>query len=582
MKNFVCVILILAAAFSISAADVKPEPARAIRLTPAAPKFSDAERIAELERRRAFIAGKMNPNSMLVLMSAEPRLYSNDVDYVYRQENNLYYLTMLKKSDATLVLLPGTATPEILFLAQRDPRAAAYEGKLYSPAEATRISGVKTVLDAKEFPQFLAAIKSKQPFKSPTGITIQTQPENLYLVLPESQYDRDGQREYNQEFEFAQTFANAVFDQQNGRYNYQPTANVKIQLANQFFAEARLVKSAFEQKIMQHAVDITTEAFGRSMAVAGRSKFEYEVQAEVEYTFRRRNADFWGYPSIVGCGPNATTLHYNESQGEILPNSLLLMDVGAEYDHYTADVTRTFPINGKFSKEQAEIYQIVFDAQEAVTRATKPGATFDQVNRAAREVQSKGLFKLGLIPDEKSAFAQIWTLHGTSHWLGMNVHDAGAYNAKFKPGMIFTNEPGVYIREDALDNLPNTPEAEKFKQFVRPAFEKYKNIGVRIEDDLLVTEAGADYMTRNLPRTISEIEAMIARAKQELPPSATATNVEQKQPILFDFNQNLFLQSPIFASLNGKSFVNGKTVRGGFAFVGTAKNYENFAAHKHD
>jgi Xaa-Pro aminopeptidase len=265
--------------------------------------------------------------------------------------------------------------------------------------------------------------------------------------------------------------------------------------------------------LLQHAIDITTEAQMRSMSMVKRADWEYEVQAEVEYTFRRRNADYWGYPSIVGCGPNATTLHYVESQSPIVKSNLLLMDVGAEYDHYTADVTRTFPVNGKFTKEQAEIYQIVYDAQEAVAKATKPGVKFSELGRIANRVVADGLFKLGLTTDRDSQQHRIWFMHGLGHWLGMNVHDVGDYGAPLAPGMVFTNEPGIYIRADALDYLADTPENRALIAKIKPAFEKYKNIGVRIEDDMLVTAHGVEWMTASLPRKIRDIEAFMASAR---------------------------------------------------------------------
>lgn len=248
----------------------------------------------------------------------------------------------------------------------------------------------------------------------------------------------------------------------------------------------------------------------RAMATVGRASWEYEVHAELEYTFRRRNADFWGYPSIVGCGPNATTLHYVESQSPVKKGELLLIDAAAEYDHYTADITRTYPVNGKFTKEQAEIYQIVYDAQEAVAKATKPGVTFQQLGQIARNTINEGLFKLGLVTDKNSRQVGYWFIHGLGHWIGMNVHDVGGYASPLKPGMVYTNEPGIYIREDALDNLPDTPENRAFKEKVRPVFEKYKNIGVRIEDDMLVTETGVEWMSGKLPRSIEDIEAFMA------------------------------------------------------------------------
>jgi Xaa-Pro aminopeptidase len=192
------------------------------------------------------------------------------------------------------------------------------------------------------------------------------------------------------------------------------------------------------------------------------------------------------------------------------------MDVGAEYEHYTADVTRTFPVNGKFSPEQAEIYRIVYDAQEAAAKAAKPGATMNQVSNAVDAVLKDELFRLGLITDKNSTQFKIWYMHGFGHWLGMNVHDVGRYGVPFKPGMTFTNEPGIYIREDALKYLPDTPEWKAFIQKVTPAFEKYKNIGVRIEDDMVITDTGVDWMTKELPRKLEDVEAFIAKASPQV------------------------------------------------------------------
>ena len=192
----------------------------------------------------------------------------------------------------------------------------------------------------------------------------------------------------------------------------------------------------------------------------------------------------------------------------------MLMDVGAEYGHYSADVTRTFPVNGKFSKEQAEVYQVVYDAQEAVAKVARPGGTLSDINRAATEVIKDGLLRLGLITDRNADWQyRIWFMHGTGHWLGMNVHDVGG-GAAFVPGAVFTNEPGIYVRPDALDNLPQTPQNEQFIAAIKPAFEKYKGIGVRIEDDMVITDTGVRWMTAALPRSIADIEAFIAKARR--------------------------------------------------------------------
>lgn len=492
-----------------------------VRLTPKPPVIDDQRRLNELAQRRERVAQAIGPKGMLILFSTEPRVYANDVQYEYRQENNLFYLTNLNQRGATLVLMPGNAKlPEILFLPRRDPAAETWTGHMYSPEEAYRLSGVKEIWAANEFEAFMRAINSRQPyFPKPEQVLFGSKPSEtiptphgyesllgaagnndaqVYLLLP-----RAGESaEYKQEQRFASDWA-------------KTDTGYSIRSAARIFARLRLRKSAMELQLLQHAIDITTEAQERAWLAALNAKWEYEVDAQIVSTFKVRNADHWGYPSIVGCGPNATTLHYIESQGEVQRGDLLLMDVGAEFQHYTADVTRTIPVSGKFTPAQAEIYQVVYDAQEAGAKATRPGALISDVSRAATEVIKDGLLKLGLITDRNSEKQyRVWFMHGTSHWLGMNVHDVGDYGEKLEPGMVFTNEPGIYVRPDALEYVPagwSLEEWEKFKGAVRPAFEKYKGIGVRIEDDILVTADGRQWMTAALPRRISEIEALMSR-----------------------------------------------------------------------
>jgi len=557
MKNMLAIVTFLAFSANVFSFEIsdKTEPS-AVRVTPPAPKFSDAERQTELAKRRAKVFAAMDDKSVLVLFSAQPKIYTNDVDFLYRQENNLYYLTNLKQNGVTLILIKdGTQQREMLSVPKRNPANETWNGRMYSSEDATRISGIKNITDASELNTFLQAIKEKRLSSFST--------ENIYLLLPDGSTDADGMREFAKENEFAKNL--------NG---------FKVKNAQPIFANLRLIKSPFEIKLLQHAIDITTEAQMRSMGMVGRAKWEYEVQAEVEYTFRRRNADYWGYPSIVGCGPNATTLHYVESQGEVKKGDLMLMDVGAEYDHYTADVTRTFPANGKFSKEQAEIYQIVYDAQEAAAKTLKPGARFSEPAQAAVKTIEEGLAKLGLItavgalipgteqevPDgrggkRKTGTPQyrLWYMHGWGHWLGMNVHDVGDYAKPLQAGMIFTNEPGIYIREDALNYLPDTPASKAFIAKIKPVFEKYKNNGVRIEDDMLLTETGAEWLTKNLPRKIGEIEALMAKASKEMPYSRLPKQSNQTFAVLDNFNWNPFAKN---------EFMNGKTVRRGWFSTG--------------
>jgi len=529
------VVLCLLASVFVSNAGARRAVPPVIREAPPAPAVKDDERIAELRSRRERVAEKVGPKAIIVMFSAEPRVYTNDVDYEFRQENDLYYLTALKQKGATLVLMPGNTggLREILFLPRRNPGAETWTGHMYSPDEAHQISGIDEIWEAREFEPFMLAIRTRRAYNpKPDAVLFsstrqadatQTSASQrssqasqasgsdslfnammqneaaLYLVLPGG----ENSREYRQEQDFAATWAKVA-------------TGLNVRSAWPIFAEMRMRKSPYELRMLQHAVDISIEGHERAWAVASRAQWEYEVESEIDYTFKRRNADNWGYPNIVGCGPNATTLHYEESQGRVHLGDLMLIDAGAEYEHYSADVTRTFPVNGKFSPAQADIYNIVLAAQESAFKAIRPGASLPDVHEAALNVIKDGLLRLGLITDKNSDQYKVWFMHGTSHYLGMNVHDVSVRFAKLEPDTTFTVEPGIYIRPDALDYLPKTPEYEKFIAVVRPAFEKYKGIGVRIEDDVVVTQDSYRNLSGALPRTIPEIESFIARAQREV------------------------------------------------------------------
>jgi Xaa-Pro aminopeptidase len=375
------------------------------------------------------------------------------------------------------------------FLAVLAPRAEQAIAKLGSASKHNeQLSGQWQ----NEFQTLIEAVKSDQG--------------EIYLLAPPTNHDL---REYRQEYEFAEAIKAS-------------SAGLKFKSAFPIFAELRQVKSPWEQKLMQHAVDITAEAFHRVFAVAAPAMHEYEIQAEYEYTFRRRGADNWGYPCIVGAGANATTLHYITNQDRLDDGDLLLTDCAAEYDHYSADITRTVPVNGKFTKEQADIYNIVFEAQTEAIKLASPGNFLsgsdpkNTVNGRSTEVIKEGLLRLGLITSKENDEYRTWFMHGTGHMLGMNVHDVGVQGKALAPGMILTVEPGIYIRPDALDVLPKTPQNERFIKAVRPAFEKYKGVGVRIEDDILVTSGEPVNMSGAIPRKLEDVEATMARLKQEL------------------------------------------------------------------
>ncbi|HKC87196.1 MAG TPA: Xaa-Pro aminopeptidase, partial [Blastocatellia bacterium] len=444
------------------------------RIAPPAPKISEADRLAELRARREEVMKRMGDRGVMVLFGAEPRVYTNDVDYHYRQENNLYYLTGVKQEDATLVLIPGAKrTREILFMPPRDPRNETWHGHMMSADEARSRSGVQEVWDSDLLSEFMAflAPRAEQAIAKHGSVSkpneqlagqwqnefhtlieaVKSDQGEIYLLAPPTNRDL---REYRQEYEFAEAIKTA-------------SAGLKFKSAFPIFAEMRQVKSPWEQKLMQHAVDITAEAFHRVFAVAAPAMREYEIQAEYEYTFRRRGADNWGYPCIVGAGANATTLHYITNQDRLDDGDLLLADCAAEYDHYSADITRTIPINGKFTKEQADIYNVVFEAQTEAIKLARPGNFLsgsepkNTVNGRSTEVIKEGLLRLGLITSKENDEYRTWFMHGTGHMLGMNVHDVGVQGKALAPGMILTVEPGIYIRPDALDVLPKTPQNER-------------------------------------------------------------------------------------------------------------------------
>jgi len=252
--------------------------------------------------------------------------------------------------------------------------------------------------------------------------------------------------------------------------------------------------------------------------------YEHEIQAIIEYIFRKNGAQGPGFPSIIGSGPNATILHYEANNRQTEDGDLLLMDVGAEFGHYKSDITRTIPVSGRFTQTQKEIYEVVLQAQKEAIKIAGPGVGIYEINNRGVEVIKEGLLKLGLITDKDSGWQhRPWLMYNISHWVGLDVHDVGGrgpddgQGRRFVPGMVFTVEPGLYIREDTLENLPGMvgrlgiekDELEDFISRVKPAVKKYANIGVRIEDDILITETGYEVLSSKVPKEIEAIEKLM-------------------------------------------------------------------------
>jgi Xaa-Pro aminopeptidase len=273
----------------------------------------------------------------------------------------------------------------------------------------------------------------------------------------------------------------------------------------------RQVKTPYEQRILRRSLEISSDAHMAGMREAAPGRFEHQVEAAIERVYLDRGAMSPGYPSIVGSGPNATVLHYSASSRKMEAGDLLLVDAAANYQHLSGDITRTYPVSGTFMPAQRALYRVVLEAQDAGMRAARAGTSTADVEKAVAETVKAGLLRLGLISDASGDQFRTWYTHGICHWIGMDVHDAGDYKRPLAPGMAFVLEPGVYIREAALDQLPDTPENRTFKEKVKPAVEKYKGIGIRIEDSFLLTDSGLERLSAKVPRTIEEIEAFMRR-----------------------------------------------------------------------
>jgi Xaa-Pro aminopeptidase len=298
----------------------------------------------------------------------------------------------------------------------------------------------------------------------------------------------------------------------------------------------RAKKTPAEIALLRRAAEISVRAHTEAMKAAAADCGEYEIQALLEGTFRRFGGDRPGYGSIVGSGPNATILHYMEDSRVMRDGELLLVDAATSFAHYSADVTRTFPVNGKFTPAQRDIYQIVLEAQDAFVRQIKPGVSVEVASDSGQAVVMKGLARLGLIESANATFdpspgascppegclqARVFALHGYGgHGIGLEVHDPAQYYAaggKFGVGDVFTVEPGIYVSPDLLRSLPDTPKNRSFLARIRPAAQKYSGIGVRIEDDYALTEKGLEWLSEGSPREISRIEELMRGREIELP-----------------------------------------------------------------
>jgi Xaa-Pro aminopeptidase len=464
---------------------------------------------AEYQARGAALAKAIGPDAVFIAFSSEPARRTGDVDWPFRQEDNLLYLTGLNEPDATLVLLPGERERrEVIFARDRDPANERWTGVIPSAEQITAATGVREVLSPRRFTQFVEALFEGRGWGAPLQSSYYATPgmpaflasvragrAEVWLVM----HDRSPLGgPLNREQRFA--------DDLRRRY-----PDVRFRDATPLLLAMREIKSPAELTLIQRAIDITADAQKAAMTRVLTAAYEYELQATIEFTFRRLGACCWAFPSIVAAGRNATTLHYETNNDPIVRDGLVLTDVGAEVEGYSADVTRTYPADGTFSPEQRAIYEIVLAAQNESLALMRPGHRHLEVNNKALDVVGRELLKLGLVTKSTPEQAGLYLFHGTGHPLGLQTHDVYDRVRPYEAGMVFTNEPGVYVRKDdilASEIFKQLPPAEQAS--MRTAVMRYDGIGVRIEDDVLITTGEAKILSAGAPRDVKAIEAWMA------------------------------------------------------------------------
>jgi Xaa-Pro aminopeptidase len=436
------------------------------------------------QRRERVLAKMREQGGGVAIIPTAPEVMRNaDADYPYRHDSYFYYLTGFTEPEATLVLIAGATNQAILFCREKNEEREIWDGYRYGPAAAKETFGFDAAhaIDTidTELPKLMANVNA------------------LFYALGSSQ-KLDAQ---------IQAWLNSVRTQARAGIT-APSKAVDIRV---LLNDMRLIKDEHEITIMQRAADISSHAHARAMRTSKAGLREYHLEAELLHEFRSQGSQFPAYGSIVATGANACVLHYRAGDAELRDGDLVLIDAGCELDSYASDITRTFPVNGKFSGPQKALYEIVLNAQAAAIAVTAPGKRFTDGHDAALKVLAQGMLDTGLLNKNKVGslddviangdYRQFY-MHRTGHWLGMDVHDVGDYRdhvpegeqkpwRTLMPGMVLTIEPGIYVRP--AEGVPK----------------EFWNIGIRVEDDALVTASGCDILTHKAPKTIAEIEAVM-------------------------------------------------------------------------
>ena len=432
----------------------------------------------EMKVRRKELMAQMEPNSIALLASAPPHIRNGDAEYLYRQNSDFYYLTGFSEEHAFLALIPGRKQGEaILFCQEKDKQKELWTGILMGPSAACEELGIDDAFPISDIDDILLGL-------------IEGRDRVYYSMGKDDQFD-------NQVMDWVKVIRNKA------KMGAHPPGEFLV--LDHLLHELRLFKSAGEIKLMEKAAKISAEGHKSAMACCKPGIKEYEMEAELLYAFTRNGSRAPAYNSIVASGENACILHYNKNDAEVKEGDLILIDAGCEYGHYASDITRTFPATGKFSPEQKAIYEIVLAAQDAAIDAVAPGVSWDEPHNVSVKVITQGLVKLGLLKGKVSQLIKAGSyrdfyMHRVGHWIGMDVHDVGDYKIDdhwrlLEPGMVTTIEPGIYIS-------PENKNVEK----------RWRGIGVRIEDDVLVTKQGNKILSEGIPKTIEEIELFMSSA----------------------------------------------------------------------
>ncbi|WP_262693266.1 aminopeptidase P family protein [Kordiimonas aquimaris] len=480
------VVLILTTAWSISASDNIPKD--------------------ELALRYQTLAAAMPDNAVTLLFSGEEKNRSNDIQWPFRQSNEINYFTGSTKRQTSFALVKdGSKVTTVIFAQEADPTFETWIGRISDFDTIKEATGVDLVISAAEMPDFLSALMNGRawdadryaPARFPSFYrAVRNTEATIWLSLGRYR-DTDS------------TSTPALVYAEKVKQNFP---DIAVRNITPVINDMREIKSPWELKQLQDAIDITVEAQKEAMKRVVTANHEYQVEATIEFTFRDKGACCPSYPSIVASGNNATVLHYDENNDIIKRDQLLLTDVGAELNYYAADTTRTYPASGKFSEAQAAIYNAVLDGQTQAIASVKQGIIAQELEAIANQTMGKHLLALGLIEKNERDQVELYYLHGLSHTIGLDVHDTWETDLELRPNMVITVEPGLYVRKDDVFNSDVFKEmSETAQAMVRENIEKYEGIGVRIEDDILVQENSYVNMSVGAPRTIADIEAFMAQ-----------------------------------------------------------------------